>query len=312
MFSFRVQGSLLRVSFRRLRSSGSGGVRGEITEFTPASRKRLLDTFATIDLARCGRPIFVTLTYGQCWPDNETAKRHLDTLLKRFRRRFPLCSCIWKLEFQSRGAPHFHLIFFNLPFYSKVSLARAWAAVIGHAFCDLSGDSPRPPFTRIERLQSARKAFVYLCKYMAKKADDGEGVADGGGVGSTISHISPLWVGRWWGVFNRKCVPFAAPLYFYFNCKPCWFRDLVRNALPSLFRLFHSISRGWVRLYDYDLAAGGLPWGCTIYGRDFDLYEVCYNIWFYLNGFGSSPSWCIKPEFRFMESILIQFAGDCA
>jgi hypothetical protein len=56
----------------------------------------------------------LTLTYPGDWlavaPNGEAVKRHLAALAKRYERVWgePLV-CIWKLEFQARGAPHFHL-----------------------------------------------------------------------------------------------------------------------------------------------------------------------------------------------------------
>jgi len=285
MFSFRVQGRLLRVSFGS-RRRGPGGYRGVVTSFSKASRKRMLDLFATIDISRCGRPIFVTLTYGQSWPSLSIAKVHLDTFLKRFRRRFPQCSAIWRMELQGRGAPHFHLIFFSLPFYSKRSLARAWGDVIGREYWDVSHDSPRCPFTRIERLQSALKGFAYLSKYLAKLEDDSC-------VGLTISHISPppSSSGRWWGVFNRRFLPLYPLLHFKYVpiCSFQW----SSVAIPSLYNLGCSLSGGWLKEFsDYFLNDGSPPLGFSLYINDVDLYSVAYSVWFYLNGEGvNCPYW---------------------
>jgi hypothetical protein len=64
---------------------------------------------------RTGRlPAMLTLTYPGDWltvaPDGETVKRHLAALASRYKRAWgePLIG-VWKLEFQRRGAPHFHL-----------------------------------------------------------------------------------------------------------------------------------------------------------------------------------------------------------
>jgi RNA polymerase subunit RPABC4/transcription elongation factor Spt4 len=64
---------------------------------------------------RTGRlPCMLTLTYPGDWvavaPDGETVKRHLAALASRYKRAWgePLIG-VWKLEFQRRGAPHFHL-----------------------------------------------------------------------------------------------------------------------------------------------------------------------------------------------------------
>ncbi len=64
---------------------------------------------------RTGRlPAMLTLTYPGDWltvaPDAETVKRHFTALAKRYERAWgePLIGP-WKLEFQRRGAPHFHI-----------------------------------------------------------------------------------------------------------------------------------------------------------------------------------------------------------
>ena len=69
-------------------------------------------------------PHLATLTYPDQFPlyRNEY-KRHMDTLGKRMRRRWPNSAIIWKLEFKKRLsgknkggiAPHYHLFIFNVP-----------------------------------------------------------------------------------------------------------------------------------------------------------------------------------------------------
>ena len=96
--------------------------RGEVIEFSKASQRRLVDLFASLR-TDC-LPYLVTLTYPDQFPlyRNEY-KRHLDTLGKRIRRRWPGSSIIWKLEFKKRLsgenkggiAPHYHLFVFNVP-----------------------------------------------------------------------------------------------------------------------------------------------------------------------------------------------------
>jgi hypothetical protein len=65
------------------------------------------------DLARV--PAMVTLTYPADWltvvPDGKTAKRHLQAFRKRYVKAWGEdIPAVWKLEFQDRGAPHFHLL----------------------------------------------------------------------------------------------------------------------------------------------------------------------------------------------------------
>lgn len=67
----------------------------------------------TVDRTR-RLPAMLTLTYPGDWltvaPDAETVKRHFSALAKRYERAWgePLIGP-WKLEFQRRGAPHFHI-----------------------------------------------------------------------------------------------------------------------------------------------------------------------------------------------------------
>ena len=83
--------------------------------FSEKSRQRLRLSLAKVDQSKCGRPIFGTLTYPADFPlDQETFKRHLKIFSQRFLRSFPSAGFHWKLEFQARGAAHFHPIFWNL------------------------------------------------------------------------------------------------------------------------------------------------------------------------------------------------------
>lgn len=93
-------------------------VRKPITSWTVKSRRRMLRVFATLDYAPLYEgdriPMRVTLTYPEAWqavaPDGEAVDRHFAMFERRFVRAWgePLL-CVWKREFQKRGAPHIHL-----------------------------------------------------------------------------------------------------------------------------------------------------------------------------------------------------------
>jgi hypothetical protein len=96
--------------------------RGEITHFTDASRRRMLDLLAKVLYAAL--PFWMDLTYPDLFPTSPTRwKRDLEVLAARFLRRWPEASNIWKLEFEPRKsgrnkgklAPHFHNLPFNVP-----------------------------------------------------------------------------------------------------------------------------------------------------------------------------------------------------
>ena len=122
---------------------------------------------------------FITLTYPRQYPDVKTAKQHLDKFRKRLRRRFPKACGVWKLELQKRGAPHFHLMMFQLPKVKKEIISQMWAECVGFEYLDYSPNSltknsdgtfsGRNPMTRIEEIRSLRGVASYIAKYIAKQ-----------------------------------------------------------------------------------------------------------------------------------------------
>jgi hypothetical protein len=134
------------------------------------------------------------------------AKRHLDLFQKRVTRylkRFGITGwgCLWFLEFQTRGAPHFHLLFFGLKgtrncfplaLFMKW-LSSAWAEIVGHS------DS----FEYQKHLNAGTKAeiyrsqhFGYALKYASKLEQK-----------SVPAEFSDI--GRFWGCWNS---PLGAPV----------------------------------------------------------------------------------------------------
>lgn len=198
--TIHLQGSLVelkeksRVSSDRLKVK-RGGARGVVTYFSKASRRRLLKYTAKIKTDQ--RPLFITLTYGQEYPSGKVAKEnHLRAFMERTRRKFPDASGMWRLEFQARGAPHFHILLFNVAFWGKAKIQKAWAEVIGREFWD---KGKRYPFTRVERIRSQRGTMYYVSKYVAKVSDDALG----------FNYSAYPHVGRWWGWFNKHSLPWA-------------------------------------------------------------------------------------------------------
>lgn len=113
-----VGGSLVSVKGRKpTHIKNGGGVRGEVKGFSKAARRRLIRKIGSIDRNAVPQmPIFLTLTYPRDWPsDPKQWKKHLDTWVKRLKRKHSKVCAIWKLEPQKRGAPHYHLIVFNVP-----------------------------------------------------------------------------------------------------------------------------------------------------------------------------------------------------
>jgi len=166
-------------------------VRGAIKRFSADSRRRLLKHVARIDLENLGyRPMFITLTYPDKWADSSAVwKRHIEAMRKRLEREYGQHATLWKLEFQKRGAPHFHLIWFRRTSVGEIrklrrNLSVQWAAVVGsgdekHIYAGVQADFAR----------SKRGVMFYASKYAAKL----DGIE--------------REVGRRWGLWNWAMVP---------------------------------------------------------------------------------------------------------
>ncbi len=207
--NYEMQGSLVAIAVLR----GSSHVqrhystRGLVTEFSPKSRLRILKTFNRLN-TRDVRTVHITLTYPAQYPHPQHAKTHLFSLFKRLARDYPQAnfSAVWRLEFQSRGAPHFHVIAFGLPYIPQKDLFVMWGDIIG---------SVEPPSVHINLLRSSRQTMYYVSKYVAKKPEGGSTcfniepylTAEGEFINPSDGEVAPI--GRYWGVHNRADLPFA-------------------------------------------------------------------------------------------------------
>jgi len=214
--TLQAQGRFFKVSAETDEERTGGGLRGKVNPFSRASRLRLLSYMHKIKPLKGGNfhATFITLTYGQSFPTPTVAKRHLDNFLKRLKRRWTYCSGFWRFEFQQRGAPHFHLVLFGLPFLPKGTLQEWWGSVVGKQFWDASTPTLRPPFTRIEALKSHAHAVRYISKYVAKVDDSGFNflayLTDEGEFIHPVTGEIDSSIGRWWGVFNSIWLPLDA------------------------------------------------------------------------------------------------------
>jgi len=183
------------------------GTRGKVTEFSAKSRKRMLEKMARLCRQQIHqsrfKPLFVTLTYPSTYPTAKRAKEHLRAFLKRLKRAYGRVGAIWRLEFQERGAPHFHLLLFGLPFPKPTTLQAMW--------CEVT-DTTATNSLDVEVLRSLNGVMYYVSKYMAKPDDDGETdteAQDAGGdapLGLSVCHNCP---GRFWGVWGAAHIPWA-------------------------------------------------------------------------------------------------------
>lgn len=195
-------GNLLR-ALRGISDSGSssdGPKRGKISEWSMSSRNNLRRQLAAVELGAIDRSVFVGITYPAEFPapeEHEVYKGHMRAFQMRVRRKYPAVSWFWKLEFQERGAAHFHLIVFGLGEGDAALVEwenwskNAWYEVVG------SGDERKWGHkfrgVKSERVRSRGGVVGYLATYLSK--DDQTRPGD--------------FTGRYWGKHNESALPMA-------------------------------------------------------------------------------------------------------
>lgn len=169
----------------------SGG-RNDITHFSKSSgarmRKYLRETL-------CDYSGMLTLTYPFYYPhDGKAVKEHLRKFLQEVRREhrrtFGEASAIgfsafWFLEFQERGAPHFHI-------FTTWNPSKEWVSKKWFDICNTEDERHLRAGTRTEVLRGGRGAtMAYASKYAAKSAQKT--------VPAGFENV-----GRFWGVSGRR------------------------------------------------------------------------------------------------------------
>jgi hypothetical protein len=113
-------------------------VRGEVAEFSAASRRRLFCYMSAIPWGAFGRSLFVTLTYPAEFPtDGRVVAKHLQRFDRELVRRFGVKNddgslawappAVWVREFHTqRPAAHYHMVV-QLPSGVSERRFRAWA-----------------------------------------------------------------------------------------------------------------------------------------------------------------------------------------
>jgi hypothetical protein len=103
------------------------------------------------------KPVFLTLTYKENFQSLDMANIDFTKFIKRFNYRlgYPL-KYIAVPEFQDRGAVHYHLIIFNMPFIKGQEIEQMW----GHGSTD------------IKLVTRHRGLWKYLVPYVGKTFKD--------------------------------------------------------------------------------------------------------------------------------------------
>lgn len=189
---YRVSGSLFicKKTSRTVPHAFVNSSRDRIHEFTEGASRRMRRY-----LRECTSEYqhMVTLTYpGFFETDGAKSKEHLRRFLQELKRKIDRdnsaavsYSTFWFLEFQDRGAPHYHL--FTTNYFPKEFVSRRWYEIV-------NSEDPRHLMagTRCEKLERGRSGLIsYATKYACK----------------CIQKVVPENyenVGRFWGVSGAR------------------------------------------------------------------------------------------------------------
>jgi len=157
--------------------------RDEITEWSAASRRRMIRAIGELDLRRWldsdGDAVLMTLTLPGDWlavaPSGRAFKRHVRAFWKPWNRDIGKVRCIWKLEFQDRGAPHLHALV-KAPAWVGAETFHAWAL---RSWAEVVGATGRDRYWHERKgvdiaegytMTDPYRVGVYFAKHAAKGA----------------------------------------------------------------------------------------------------------------------------------------------
>lgn len=162
-----VKSSVLNSSVKS--KHAGGGRRGVITSLTRQAVTRMKLHFR--NAPETAHKAILTLTYPKDYTtDGKEVKRHLD-LIKRWLKRYGVKAGSWFLEFQVRGAPHFHCYLSGYPVGGVNAVSLAWYNIVG------SGDAKHLAWHEgklsgrpcLEWFRVPHAASSYATKYATKQ-----------------------------------------------------------------------------------------------------------------------------------------------
>ena len=181
--------------------------RARITEFSRKSRYRLLKLANSLDPSTRG--VMLTLTYRSLMTDHVTSKKHLELMLLYLKRKYRDCALLWRLEYQARGAIHYHVMILSRnSVWIDIADARArWRYITNEDV-----------YPNARWIDDSKRAIAYVSKYVAKyeqsasveHADQQDVVnLDIVPYSDNLDREEKKFVGRFWGVTNRQSLPVA-------------------------------------------------------------------------------------------------------
>lgn len=149
------------------RSGGSEGLsdedkrvnRGKVMTRAKQRLRRLIN--ANVGQYDDITPKFMTLTFADNVQNLKLANNEWKKFIKRlnfymFRKKINLLKYSVVIEFQKRGAIHYHAIFYNLPYVESKKIADIWGQ----------------GFIKINKIDNVDNIGAYVVKYMGKDLDD--------------------------------------------------------------------------------------------------------------------------------------------
>lgn len=109
-------------------------------------------------------------------------KDHLKRFNLALRRRWPLCSGIWKLEFQTRGAPHYYFMLFGLSHEPGEQL-RSWTRQTWYHIAHNGDQHLGSAAVEVDPIRKLGGAMGYFAKHLGKGDP-------------SSSRLSPGWISR--------------------------------------------------------------------------------------------------------------------
>lgn len=192
---------------------GGGGERGRVTEFTEDSRRRMELRFRESDWPQHRTLAFITLTWPRHFSADPTDwKRALRAWRSAYERRWGPVVGIWALEFQRRGAPHFHLAIAGPKGVPIDELrewnARTWYRIAGHGDERHLAQHSKPGHCK--KARHPNELLGYLQKATGRLARE---------LTKRRQKELPKWLtdldggaGRWWGLWRLENAAFNEPL----------------------------------------------------------------------------------------------------
>lgn len=193
-FTYRASGNLFIVKQTcRTVPHAYSGQRGSIIAFSAGSGIRMRRYLRE---CRANYQFMVTLTYPGFFPTNGTeTKEHLRRFLQEMQRYDArdqnysgvrqLHSAFWFLEFQERGAPHYHIFANRIP--PKEWISKRWYEIVGS-----EDDRHLRAGTNRVLLSAGRAGTIsYASKYAAK-------------LEQKTAPVGFENIGRYWGVYGDR------------------------------------------------------------------------------------------------------------